>query len=164
MATRLASPFPQKAAAATAPKADEAIYELFGKQLRNNRKKKVSVDELNGKIIGIYFSAHWCPPCRGFTPKLVEFHNEMTQQGKPFEIVFVSSDHSKSDMYDYIEDMEMPWLVLPYGDDHKKDLSKKYNVTGIPALIIIDAKGNTITKNGRGDVSKGVKAYEKWTQ
>ena len=27
------------------------------------------------KLIGFYFSAHWCPPCRLFTPVLAEFYN-----------------------------------------------------------------------------------------
>ena len=31
-----------------------------------------------GKTVGIYFSAHWCPPCRGFTPVLTEFFNKHT--------------------------------------------------------------------------------------
>ena len=30
---------------------------------------------LAGKdIVMFYFSAHWCPPCRGFTPILKEFY------------------------------------------------------------------------------------------
>src|SRR5439155_11962188 len=27
------------------------------------------------KLIALYFSAHWCAPCRKFTPELVEYYN-----------------------------------------------------------------------------------------
>ena len=165
---QLTDPFAAKKAAeakaaAEAPKASAAIYELFGDELRNSRKKKVSVDALANKTIGIYFSAHWCPPCRAFTPKLVDFHNEMTRQGKPFEVVFVSSDNDSSSMYSYMKEVDMPWLALPFGDDHKEKLTKKYNVGGIPKFVIIDADGNLITENGRGDVSNhGDDAFDRW--
>jgi len=165
-ATQLSNPFFAIKAAqaeAPAPKASAALYELFGDELRTNREKKASVDELSGKIIGIYFSAHWCSPCRAFTPRLVEFHNEMTKKGNPFEIVFVSSDHSQSDMYGYMEEMEMPWLALPYGDKHKDTLCSKYGVSGIPMLVIIDAEGNTISLDGRSEVAaEGASAYKGW--
>ncbi len=26
------------------------------------------------KVVVIYFSAHWCPPCRAFTPILKDFY------------------------------------------------------------------------------------------
>jgi nucleoredoxin len=59
----------------------------------------------------------------------------------------------------------MPWLALPFGDDHKQTLSEKYGVRGIPMLVIIDAEGELITKNGRGDVSsKGADTFEKWVK
>ena len=164
-ATRLASPFAAKEAkeGAAAPKASEAIQKLFGKKLKNNRKKNVSTDELGGKIIGIYFSAHWCPPCKAFTPELVKFHKKVTKKGEPFEIVFVSSDRNESDMYNYMEEMDMPWLALPFGDSHVGALKGKFGVRGIPMLVIIDAEGKLITKNGRGDVSsQGAKAFDKW--
>ena len=50
-------------------------------------------DALAGKTaVGLYFSAHWCPPCRMYTPKLAEQYAKLVAAGKPFEIVFVSSD------------------------------------------------------------------------
>ncbi len=164
--TRLADPFAAKKAAkeAAAPKASEGIHDLFGSKLKDDRGKNASVDEaLGGKIIGIYFSAHWCPPCKAFTPELVKFHKKVTSKGKPFEIVFVSSDRSSGDMYNYMEEMDMPWLALPFGDSHKSTLSKKFGVNGIPMLVIVDAEGKLITKNGRGDVSsQGAAAFKKW--
>merc|ERR1712005_34799 len=81
--------------------------------------------------VGIYFSAHWCPPCRGFTPKLAEIYNDMKAAGKKFEIVFASSDRDQTAFDEYYA--EMPWLALPYSDRATKDaLSKKFKVQGIP--------------------------------
>ena len=28
------------------------------------------------KFVAVYFSAHWCPPCRAFTPVLSKFFTE----------------------------------------------------------------------------------------
>ena len=47
----------------------------------------------------------------------------------------------------------MNFYAIPHGSDAANNLKKKFEVRGIPSLVIVDAKGNTITKNGRGDVS-----------
>ena len=66
--------------------------------------------------MGIYFSAHWCPPCRGFTPKLVEWYNE--QASDKLEIVFVSSDRDQSSFDGYYG--EMPWACVPFDERELK--------------------------------------------
>ena len=53
---------------------------------------------LAGKaVVCIYFSAHWCPPCRAFTPLLKDFYEEV--EGEGVEIIFVSSDRSPQVSY-----------------------------------------------------------------
>lgn len=104
-------------------------------------------------VVGFYFSAHWCPPCRGFTPKFAKTYKELKDAGKKFEVVFLSSDKNQSEFDSYFK--EMPWLAVPYSNRRiKKRLSNKFDVSGIPSLILIDPKTGEVTnENGRSAVS-----------
>ena len=64
------------------------------------------------KLFALYFSAHWCAPCRKFTPQLVEFYNRVAPQHPEFELVFVSDDRSPFGMETYMRDM--PWLAIDF--------------------------------------------------
>jgi thiol-disulfide isomerase/thioredoxin len=103
--------------------------------------------------IGIYFSAHWCPPCRGFTPVLCDRYNALKEAGKKVEIVFASSDRDQKAFDEYFA--EMPFLAIPFSNRSLKSaLSDQYGVQGIPTLIFFHPKtGKLITKNGRKEVS-----------
>ena len=54
-------------------------------------------EALAGKVKLIYFSAHWCGPCRGFTPQLAKTYEALKAAGKNMELVFVSSDRGEED-------------------------------------------------------------------
>lgn len=106
---------------------------------------------LAGKTVGIYFSAHWCPPCRQFTPVFAETYAKLVGAGKPFQVVFVSSDRDEPSFDEYRG--EMPWLAMPYAQHTSKEtLSKKFKVNGIPSLVVVDEHGEVITSDGRNAV------------
>ena len=129
-----------------------ALVELFGPELQGKDGKVSTAIALEGKTaIGIYFSAHWCPPCRGFTPKLAEMYTNAFK-AKGMEIVFASSDRDAKSFDEYYG--EQPWLALPFDEDEIKDkLSSKYKVSGIPSFVILDQDGKTITTEGQRAVS-----------
>lgn len=68
-----------------------------------------------GKVVALYFSAHWCPPCRNFTPILRDFYEE-AEGGSGLEIVFVSLDRTPSDLDKYLQEAHGKWLYIPHGD------------------------------------------------
>ena len=123
---------------------------MLPSKLLDAQNKQVSRDELAGKMVGFYFSAHWCGSCRRFTPDLVDFRDANT---KDFEVVFVSKDKSSEAQMDYMKDSNMKWYTLPLRSSEANALYKKFGVRGIPKLIIVSPDGKTITEDGRGDVS-----------
>lgn len=131
-----------------------SFVSIFGDQLlTKSGELQATSTLLDGKPVLIYFSAHWCPPCRRFTPDLVAFYHSLKTSGANFEIVFVSSDKDQKQFNEYYG--EMPWLSLPFDErDKKTELSRKYGVQGIPTLIVLDSNGNIITKKGREKVSE----------
>ncbi len=113
------------------------------------------------KVIGIYFSAHWCPPCKAFTPKLAKAYTEINTPKKQVEIVFVSSDKDAKSWEEYYA--TMPWLSIPFGDARIPALKTKYNVSGIPTLVILNPKGELKCEDAYDAIAlKGPQAFEDW--
>jgi len=131
-----------------------AMEKLLGATLTaaGGAEKPVSEALAGKEVVGLYFSAHWCPPCRGFTPKLADAYKGLVAAGKAMEIVFVSSDRDQGSFDEYFG--EQPWLALPFAArDLKAQLSAKYGVSGIPTLVLLDgATGSLITKDGRSAI------------
>ncbi|KAL5477184.1 hypothetical protein EMCRGX_G023938 [Ephydatia muelleri] len=132
-----------------------ALKALIGDTVLSKDNNIVSVDSLlpSGGVLGLYFSAHWCPPCRAFTPELAEWYNniKLGPNGSKFEIVFVSCDSDEDSFSEYFA--EMPWHALPFSDrETESKLSKEFNISGIPTLVFLDADGTLITDDGRSIV------------
>ena len=137
------------------------LAELFPESLENKAGKPVARDEaLEGKLIGIYFSAEGCPPCRAFTPTLVEFRDKYQDE---FEVVFVSSDPTPNAQRQYMERYKMDFLAVENNSDTTKKLRSKFSLQGIPTLVVVGPDGRLITKNGRIELSQDSEtALENW--
>jgi len=113
------------------------------------------------EFFGFYFSAHWCPPCRGFTPTLTKFYTDFTEKNSKFELVFVSSDRDKSSFESYHNSMSFKALDMFSDDPERKKKAGKMKsflesiaeVQGIPHLVIMDRDCNIICKNARSEVT-----------
>ncbi len=135
---------------AAEPEVNKTEFELtITKDLvesKGSRTKKVPQAEQAPKdYYAIYYSAHWCPPCRGFTPKLVDFYNNASKKHDNFEVIFVSSDRSENDMAGYMKEADMPWLALDYDKKKKSKELTKYAGGGIPCLVLVDSNGKVLS-------------------
>jgi len=142
------------------------LVDLFGEQLLSIKM----VDETHAqlethytneilagkKVIGVYFSADWCGPCRQFTPELVAFYDKMNaRRGKKdqFEIVWVSRCRDVNSFGQYFTHMK--WLALPPEEAMGKRgqmLGDLLKVKGIPHLVLLDELGNVITYDARNKI------------
>jgi nucleoredoxin len=110
------------------------------------------------KLIGLYFSARWCGPCRKFTPNLVTYYNKNAAAHPEFEIVFVSYDKSGPAMESYMRDDQMPWPALSFDKVAANAALKKYDGSGIPCLVIVDENGKVISDTYAGETRRGPEA------
>jgi nucleoredoxin len=104
----------------------------------------------NKKLIAFYFSAHWCGPCRKFTPQLVDYYNRVVPQHPEFELIFVSLDKSQFGMETYIRESNMPWPAIDYQKLADVAAIRRYGGDAIPCLVLVDATGKVISQSFAG--------------
>eukprot|EP00590_Aulacoseira_subarctica_P012074 CAMPEP_0172438622 /NCGR_PEP_ID=MMETSP1064-20121228/72896_1 /TAXON_ID=202472 /ORGANISM="Aulacoseira subarctica , Strain CCAP 1002/5" /LENGTH=986 /DNA_ID=CAMNT_0013187185 /DNA_START=497 /DNA_END=3457 /DNA_ORIENTATION=- len=142
---------------------------LFGQVLNRNSDSKTSSinvptqDALAGKrLVALYFSEHWCPPCRSFTPMFSKFYSTLlATQPEALEVVFVSKEKDPALFQGYFS--KMPWLAVPFGELFRKEsLSSRYGIRGIPAVVVIDTISCTVIcqEQARSDIMRGSQSGE----
>ena len=144
-----------------------AVFGLNGQTLKklegdwNDAPADLSLE--SKKVVVFHFSAHWCPPCRNFAPILKAAYDEYSEESNDIEIVFVSSERSLEDMKEYMKTSLGSWLALPYNSKPCASLKARFNIQGIPAVIVCKNDGQVITKDGRGDIQKaGPEGMRQW--
>ena len=84
------------------------------------------------QVVGLYFTAGWCPPCRTFNPVLLEFYNDVNYPEKRFEIIQITSDQDEIAFNEYFGGM--PWVAIPFNDSRVKSLKTKFNRTDLNSI------------------------------
>ena len=94
----------------------------------------------NCKLLAFFFSADWCPPCKGFIPHLIDLFDYANQREepsadiatvRPFEIIYVSSDNKEEQMHQHLKTVGN-WLYLAFDDPRAKLIAAHFNVKGVP--------------------------------
>lgn len=114
--------------------------------------KTISLKESLGKVTIIDFWASWCGPCRAENPNVVALYNEYHALG--LNIIGVSLDKDAAKWKDAIAKDKLTWSHVSNLKFWEDPIAKQYNVQSIPATFILDAKGNIVAKDLRGDALK----------
>ncbi len=137
--------------ASAAPAGDEVIF-------KDGEGKKVSLKELQGKVVFINFWATWCPPCIHEMPSINTLQAKFkSSKDIVFLMVDVDGNHEKSNAFmkdnNYDLSVYIPGSKIP----------SSYLGTSIPTTVILNKKGELAERmeGGRDYATQEMEEYLK---
>lgn len=128
--------------------AGQVTKALKGKLQTWNGKKLVNFtpgDRTEPKFYLIYYGAFWCPPCRSFSPRLLEAYRSLkAAHGDDFEVIFVSSDNDTGEQVKYVAELGMPWPIVKLQATESISILNRWKARGIPNLVAVTANGDLL--------------------
>jgi thiol-disulfide isomerase/thioredoxin len=100
--------------------------------------QRISLDDLQGKVVLLDFWATWCAPCRAALPHIKDLAKKF--QGQPLVILSVSLDDDEQEWKEFIAKNEMAWPQYCDGG-FTGSIARLFDVKAIPHTFTIDADG-----------------------
>jgi peroxiredoxin len=97
----------------------------------------LSLGQYKGQVVMLNFWASWCGPCRQEMPLLENIYKKYNKLGFTLIGVNVEPDSKAADEW-----LKQTPVSFPVIYDKDSQVSKLYDVAGMPSTVIIDRKGN----------------------
>ena len=103
--------------------------------LRSGRP--ASLADYRGKVVLLNVWATWCQPCRIEMPRVQKLHHDFRAKG--LLVYGVNVGEEAVDVRPFLKKTGYSFPIL---FDHDRAVMNRYQVTGIPTLVIVDRAGS----------------------
>jgi thiol-disulfide isomerase/thioredoxin/protocatechuate 3,4-dioxygenase beta subunit len=124
-------------------------------QALDGRKHKLG--DFRGRFILLDFWATWCGPCIEEIPHIKAVRDAYGKDDR-LVIISLSLDEKIEQPRDFLKGKDQPWIQGFLGEWSKTPVPRRYEIGGIPAIILIGPDGKVVAKDLRGDAIKATVA------
>ena len=89
----------------------------------------------------LIFLTTWCPTCRSEIPHYKEIYETYGRRG--LEVVGIDIEETKNRVSQFAAKNQIPYRTLL---DEKGRVASAYDITGIPAMVLINRDGKVLTR------------------
>ncbi|XP_007533291.1 nucleoredoxin-like protein 1 [Erinaceus europaeus] len=126
--------------------------------------------QLDNRLVLLVFGAAGCPRTRAFAPALRDFFVRLTDEfyvlrAAQLALVYVSQDPSAEQQRRFLRDMPARWLYLPFQDELRRELRRRFSVERLPAVVVLEPGGAVLSRDAAAEIERlGPACFANWQE